>query len=214
MNNQFNRLYINYMAIKSNNLVIKKDLSHANIKLFENLLNDSQPKSNFESNKKDFLRFLYKTDPSNFIKFLLSNNSLKHFILWTDTKQISQHFELEGIVYIKWNGYKYIVSPYRKQYRTRVQRKNSSNIYKNIDPISSYDNYPKPTKNYNMYEPRSEKNDVKNEKNEELQNEKDEESQNEKDDEKPQNEKSLSTPLLYPPLKNKSQEKKSWVSLI
>lgn len=123
-----NILYDNYKDILMCDIVNKQSLTVENINAFEILLNKAQPQDNEMIIMRDAIQFLYRKNPSNFINFLVRSR-LSHFILWTESKCIVRHFNLHGILYIKWVNSRYECSLHNGN--TNGTERFSDNNYQN-----------------------------------------------------------------------------------
>jgi hypothetical protein len=101
------RLKTNYSKIRD--LLIDSELD---IQEFQQIINDSQPQTPEEELLRSMFQYIYRRDTSEFYKFLLKTK-LYHMILWTEAKNISRHFKLNGRVYVHWNGEEYECMPHR-----------------------------------------------------------------------------------------------------
>jgi hypothetical protein len=93
-------IYNSYKNITHSSLYTSNDLTEETIKEFQDFLNGAQPTENDLTMFNTF-RLLYRST-KDFDRFLIKNR-LKHLILWTEAKSIVRHFNLYGLVYVKWN---------------------------------------------------------------------------------------------------------------
>ena len=101
-----NYVYEIYNQINTSDLVVNNNFSDSNIKLFESLINNAQPRNINDKNIRRTIYYLYKKQPVYFYKYLVRAR-LIHLILWTDAKCIINHFNLTNKLFIRWdNGYK------------------------------------------------------------------------------------------------------------
>ena len=100
------QVYDSYKAILNSDLITKKYLDTEKIIEIQTYLNQAQPSNADENMTRSIILFLYRKNPNNFIRFLVRSN-LSHLILWTEAKCIVQHFGLNGVLYVKWNGQQY-----------------------------------------------------------------------------------------------------------
>jgi len=100
------KVYDCYKAILACDLITKKALDTKYVAEFQNFLNESQPSNDEEHTTRSLIQFLYRKNPNNFIKFLIRSH-LNHLILWTEAKCIVRHFDLQGVLYVKWNEHQY-----------------------------------------------------------------------------------------------------------
>ena len=95
-------LFDSYSDIIKCDLIANKILSDESVMEFQQLLNMAIPESEADTNYKEIIKFLYRKNPRDFYKLLISSR-LKNIILWTESKCIVSHFGLRNIVYIKWD---------------------------------------------------------------------------------------------------------------
>ena len=100
------KVYDCYKAILACDLITKKSLNTEYVAEFQNFLNESQPSNDEEHTTRSLIQFLYRKNPNTFIKFLIRSH-LNHLILWTEAKCIVRHFDLQGVLYVKWNEHQY-----------------------------------------------------------------------------------------------------------
>lgn len=134
------RLQNAYFQLHKSRLVAKNHLDDDAIKHFENILNSALPVNEYENNIYYFIKDLYYDDPSNFLNFI-SNSNKQSFILYTNNKNIINHFRLQYKVYINWNSKnkKYIVELYKnKSLPSNISPNSSFSSISTIDSTKSY----------------------------------------------------------------------------
>jgi hypothetical protein len=118
-------LFDSYNDIIKCDLILNKNLSDESVMEFQHLLNTSTPKSESDNNYKDIIKYLYRKNPRDFYKLIITSR-IKNIILWTESKCIVSHFGLRNIVYIKWDNDENI---YKCNIHNNI--KNDSNGYNN-----------------------------------------------------------------------------------
>jgi hypothetical protein len=83
---------------------------------FEQLLNDAQPRDDYEAGMSDMVKKLYfrgYVESAGFLRSI-ANSELSCLVLWTESKAIVKHFRLHGIWYIQHNReeHTYSVTPF------------------------------------------------------------------------------------------------------
>ena len=107
-------LFSNYASAFESDLIKKKIFSQENIFAFEELLNAAQPTDERDSLLRACVRQMYFANPNGFMRFIMHSNSrLNALVMWTESKRIVHHFGIKGLVYVKWNGDKYLVEMHR-----------------------------------------------------------------------------------------------------
>ncbi len=134
-----------YFQLKKSRLIVKKHYDNDAISHFEKLLNSSLPVTDYENHIYYFVKDLYYDDKTKFLKFI-ENSNLQSLILYTNNKNIINHFELQYKIYINWdkNEKKYIVDKYNKNLNKYHQldsssRTNSTNSIISINSINTID---------------------------------------------------------------------------
>ena len=105
-------LYENHKIIREKRIFALEDITPDIIAGFEELLNASQPTNEDDLKSRTMIQYLHRKNPSNFCTFLRKSR-LSHFILWTDAKSIIRHFNLTGLIYVKWENNCYKCSTHR-----------------------------------------------------------------------------------------------------
>lgn len=90
-----------YKVIKNSTLINNLELNDETIKEFQDTLNQAQPITDIDKTMFETFRLLYRST-IEFDRFI-GKNKIKHLILWTESKSIVRHFNLYGLVYVKWN---------------------------------------------------------------------------------------------------------------
>jgi hypothetical protein len=90
-----------YKVIKNSTLITNNLLTDESIKEFQDTLNQAQPINDIDKTMFETFRLLYRST-IEFDRFIVKNK-IKHLILWTESKSIVRHFNLYGLVYVKWN---------------------------------------------------------------------------------------------------------------
>lgn len=140
------QVYDAYKSIRDSDLILNKTIDEKNIADFQTSLNASQPTNETEAQTRSLIQYLYRKNPTNFCRFLVRSR-LSHLILWTEAKCIVRHFNLRGIVYVKWNDSEYECSAHRNinedgnSSQTPVQRTYKSNDNDTIDNIRRSSRY-------------------------------------------------------------------------
>ncbi len=106
------QVYDRYMDIRNSDLIVNKTLTDDTIASFQETLNNAQPQSDEEAMSRSLIQYLYRKNPVNFCRFL-ERSRLNHLILWTEAKCIVSHFNLRGVVYVKWDEDHYECSLHR-----------------------------------------------------------------------------------------------------
>ena len=129
-----------YFQLHKSRLIAKNHLDYDAIKHFENILNSALPVNDYEQNIYYFIKDLYYDDPSHFLNFI-SNSNKQSLILYTNNKNIINHFQLQYKVYINWNSKekKYIVDLYKNNSSSFQMSQNSS--FNSISTIDSNNTY-------------------------------------------------------------------------
>ena len=130
-----------YFQLKKSRLIAKKHYDNDAVNHFEKLLNSSLPITDYENHIYYFVKDLYYDDKNKFLNFI-ENSNLQSLILYTNNKNIINHFELQYKIYINWdkNEKKYIVEKYNKKINKELNnssRSNSCNSIKSINSINS-----------------------------------------------------------------------------
>lgn len=99
-------LFDSYKNILGSALLLNGCLDASSISEVEGYLNASQPATDEDHKCRALIQYLYRKNPSNFIRFLV-RSKLSHLILWTEAKSIVRFLGLQGVLYIKWNGTNY-----------------------------------------------------------------------------------------------------------
>ena len=121
------KVYDCYKAILACDLITKKALDTKYVAEFQNFLNESQPSNDEEHTTRSLIQFLYRKNPNNFIKFLIRSH-LNHLILWTEAKCIVRHFDLQGVLYVKWNEHQYDCNIHYNVNDARNSANNTNNV--------------------------------------------------------------------------------------
>jgi hypothetical protein len=123
-----------YFQLHKSRLIAKNHLDNDAIKHFEHILNSALPVNDYELNIYYFIKDLYYDDPSNFLNFI-SNSNKQSLILYTNNKNIINHFQLQYKVYINWDSKekKYIVDIYNNNYSSSLSHISSFNSISTID---------------------------------------------------------------------------------
>jgi hypothetical protein len=114
---KYQRINDSYQNIRNCTLLTTKILNDNNIKEFQDLLNKAQPLNDKEYNQREIIQFLYRKTKGNFCRYL-STSKLNSFILWTEARSIVMHFRIRGIIYIKWDGNKYVCNIHKGMMNT------------------------------------------------------------------------------------------------
>jgi hypothetical protein len=130
-----------YFQLHKSRLIAKNHLDNDAIKHFEHILNSALPVNDYELNIYYFIKDLYYDDPSNFLNFI-SNSNKQSLILYTNNKNIINHFQLQYKVYINWDSKekKYIVDIYNNNYSSSLSHISSFNSISTIDSNNLYIN--------------------------------------------------------------------------
>ena len=131
-----------YFQLKKSRLIAKKHYDNDAINHFEKLLNSSLPITDYENHIYYFVKDLYYDDKTKFLNFI-ENSNLQSLILYTNNKNIINHFELQYKIYINWdkNEKKYIVERYNKKLNielneeSQLNNSSRSNSYNSIKSI-------------------------------------------------------------------------------
>lgn len=105
--NYLNKLKINYNYLAKSRVVNRRETDPEALAYFQNFCNESIPKTESENMVRDLARDLFYADKTSFIRCCRSSNS--HYILLTDNRTIVMHFGIQDLIFIKWDGNKYIV---------------------------------------------------------------------------------------------------------
>ena len=108
------RIQNSYFQLHKSRLISKGHLDQDAIAHFEKILNSALPNNTYEENIYYFVKDLYYDDPSKFLNYI-NNSNLQSLILYTNNKNIINHFNLQYKVYINWNNLdkKYVVKLYK-----------------------------------------------------------------------------------------------------
>lgn len=133
-------LYDGFNTITSCPLLSENILTEETIREFEYLLNQAQPKNANEESVRSVIQYMYWKNPINFCRFLL-RSKLSHLILWTDAKCIIRHFQLRGLVYVKWNEEtnSYNCALYRNRRRTDTGYTEHSSMQRVCNQVGNND---------------------------------------------------------------------------
>lgn len=127
-----------YFQLKKSRLFAKNHYDNDAISHFEKLLNSSLPVTDYENHIYYFVKDLYYDDKTKFLNFI-ENSNLQSLILYTNNKNIINHFELQYKIYINWdkNEKKYIVEKYNKKINKELNSSSRSNSSNSINSIES-----------------------------------------------------------------------------
>jgi len=127
-----------YFQLKKSRLISKNQYDNDAILHFENLLNSSLPSNDYENHIYYFIKDLYYDNKLKFLNYINESN-LQSLILYTNNKNIIDHFDLKYKIYINWdkNEKKYIVEKFKKKYKSS----NSSELSNISSNDSDLDNY-------------------------------------------------------------------------
>ena len=109
--NYTKRLMSCYKKISVSRLVLRNETDEESLDYFNNILNETNPKNQDESNIKYCIRKLYLNDKNSFLRCIEKD---PYLILLTDTQAIVMHFKIQYSVFIKWNKIEYIVELFNK----------------------------------------------------------------------------------------------------
>lgn len=129
-----------YFQLHKSRLISKGHLDNDAINHFQKILNSSLPVNEYEQNIYYFIKDLYYDNPSKFLQYI-SNSNLQCLLLYTNNKNIINHFNLQYKVYINWCSKEklYIVELYSHQNSISsgsiISKNSSSNSL--ISPILS-----------------------------------------------------------------------------
>jgi hypothetical protein len=113
MNSGFLKKLTNcYETLSKCDLVVNKQVTNENIKLFKSVLNSAQPNSTDELCHKNMIYILFGRNIDDFYNYVISRN-MPYFILWLNSKYIINHFGLDKLVYMKWSDGLYYAYKYR-----------------------------------------------------------------------------------------------------
>jgi hypothetical protein len=123
-----------FHKISACSLVTTKNSTEENIKEFEDLLNEAQPKTSEARGQKSMVQFMYYSNPTNFINYVNKlENKVGSIILYTESKRIAKFFSIQREVYIKWD-------PVENCYIVQKRDENKSKFRKeNLDEDKSSD---------------------------------------------------------------------------
>jgi hypothetical protein len=125
-----------YFQLLKSRLISKNHYDNDAINHFEKLLNSSLPQTDYENHIYYFVKDLYYDDKVKFLNYI-NNSNLQPLILYTNNKNIINHFNLKFKLYINWdkNEKKYIVEKFKKN--NKYNSSNSSNSGNNSDSSSN-----------------------------------------------------------------------------
>lgn len=112
------RLQNSYFQLFNSRLISKNHYDSEAITHFEALLNSSLPTTDYENSIYYFIKEIYYDDRNKFLNFI-QNSNLQPFILYTDNKNIINHFNLQYKIYITWDkkNKKYKVEKYSNKFK-------------------------------------------------------------------------------------------------
>jgi len=88
-----------YFKIRKSHLVQNKSTDVRALSHIEDLLNESLPTNAVEAEIKNTIRKLYYTNREGFLELIEKN---PYFILFTDVKDIVTHFNLNYVIFIRY----------------------------------------------------------------------------------------------------------------
>ncbi len=116
-----------YEKILKSDLIDKKILTTESIKVFQDYLNEAQPKSQDEFMTRKVIQFLYRKNNNSFSRYL-QHAKLVNLILWTDERCIIKHFYLRRVLYIEWADNLYKCNVHRNMHKAQ-QKPTNGRIY-------------------------------------------------------------------------------------
>lgn len=118
-----------YFQLHKSRLIMKGHLDSDAVLHFETILNSALPVNDYEHHIYYFIKDLYYDDPSKFLNFI-SNSNLQPLILYTNNKNIINHFNLQYKLYINWDAQnkKYIVQLYKNKLHS-INSNSSNSLY-------------------------------------------------------------------------------------
>lgn len=127
-----------YYQLHRSRLIAKKHFDDDAIKHFETILNSALPVNEYENYFYYFIKELYYDDPSKFLNYI-NNSNKQSLILYTNNKNIINHFQLQYKLYINWDSAnkKYIVDLYKNKNPSLLSSNSSFNSISTIDSIST-----------------------------------------------------------------------------
>ena|SRR5271168_2720457 len=125
------RLKQAYKNIDSSRVVTKKETDTDALSYFQQMCNNTLPKSESEAELRETIRNMFYADRTCFYRCVVKN---EYLILLTEARSIVLHFHINNLVYVEWNGSQYVV------------RKNDIIQPTFINKKSKYDKSQKPIK--------------------------------------------------------------------
>lgn len=103
-----------YKIIATSRVVKKHETDKEAIEFFEKFCNESLPKGPHENEMKNMIRELYNNNKDAFATCVSQS---PYLFLLTEARAIVMHFDIQNVVYIKWNNIdkKYLVEKNIKQ---------------------------------------------------------------------------------------------------
>lgn len=111
-----------YFQLKKSRLITKNEFDNDSILHFSKLLNSALPSNDYENIIYYLFKDLYYDEKHRFINYI-NNSNLQCLILYTDNKNIINHFNLSYKLYINWD----------KLNKVYIVEKYDSNIHKHLD---------------------------------------------------------------------------------
>jgi len=100
-----------YKKISNSSLIVNHNTDAQSLKHFENICNDSLPKNKDENEIKMAFRRLYLNNREAFIYCI---KKTPYYIFFIDAKDICFHFNLQYVIYMKWDQ-SYTVTLFKKK---------------------------------------------------------------------------------------------------
>lgn len=129
-----------YEKILNSDLINKKILTTESIKVFQEYLNEAQPKSQDEFMTRKVIQFLYRKNNNSFSRYL-QHAKLVNLILWTDERCIIRHFHLRRVLYIEWDGKSYKCDVHRNMHKAQ-QKSTNGRVYDSKSYFHSNSEFP------------------------------------------------------------------------
>jgi len=109
-----------YNELLNCDLVKYKNNTTENLKHFRYILNGAQPSNKDEYCYKNMIYVLFGKNIASFHKYIINNN-MPYLVLWLNSRYIIEHFDLIGIVYMKWSqGLYYIYKFIKKTFQNNT----------------------------------------------------------------------------------------------
>lgn len=95
-----------YKYLAKSRVVNRRETDDEALEYFQRFCNDAIPKTDNEIQFRDAIRDLYYADKTSFLKCAIKH---PYFILLTESRTIVIHFNIQDIIFIKWDGSQYTV---------------------------------------------------------------------------------------------------------